>query len=206
MESGKVTPEEIAIATSQQKKIGEILVGQGKLNKDELDVALKKQNIMKAAEKSRPKEEEEPQEAPISKEKIPQSMKVDQEKIDKFTNTIGELTVAKNAYEYMVQKLIRDYDLPTSLIKDVKDNSNLISRISQDLQRDILALRMVSIRQVFNKFPRVVRDISRKQNKDIDLRIIGEDTEIDKKIADILSDPLVHLVRNACDHGLEPAI
>jgi len=205
VESGKVTPEEIAIATSQQKKIGEILVGQGKLNKDELDVALKKQNIMKAAEKSRPKEEEEPQEAPISKEKIPQSMKVDQEKIDKFTNTIGELTVAKNAYEYMVQKLIRDYDLPTSLIKDVKDNSNLISRISQDLQRDILALRMVSIRQVFNKFPRVVRDISRKQNKDIDLRIIGEDTEIDKKIADILSDPLVHLVRNACDHGLEPA-
>lgn len=62
---------------------------------------------------------------------------------------------------------------------------------------------MVPIRQIFNKFPRVVRDISRKQNKQIALRIIGEDTEIDKKISDILSDPLVHLVRNACDHGLE---
>jgi len=203
VESGKVTPEEIKNAQAQQKKIGEILVDQGKLNKEELDVVLKKQNIMKEAEKVLSRNDDEVRDTTISKEKIPQSMKVDQEKIDKFTNTIGELTVAKNAYEYMVQKLIRDYDLPTSLIKDFKDNSNLIARISQDLQRDILSLRMVSIRQIFNKFPRVVRDISRKQNKEIDLRIMGEETEIDKKIADILSDPLVHLVRNACDHGLE---
>lgn len=207
VDSGKVTPEEIENAKAQQKKIGEILVDQGKLNKEDLDIVLKKQNVMKAAEKvhAKPEEEEAARDTAISKDKIPQSMKVDQEKIDKFTNTIGELVVAKNAYEYMVQKLIRDYDLPNSLIKDFKDNSNLIARISQDLQRDILSLRMVPIRQIFSKFPRVVRDISRKQNKQIELRIIGEDTEIDKKIADILSDPLVHLVRNACDHGLEGA-
>lgn len=204
VESGKVTVEEIANAKAQQKRIGEILVDQGKLDKGDLDTVLKKQYVMKAAERSKPADDE-PRDTVVSKEKVSQSMKVDQEKIDKFTNTIGELTVAKNAYEYMVQKLVRDYDLPTSLIKDFKDNSNLIARISQDLQRDILSLRMISIKQVFNKFPRVVRDISRKQNKEIDLRIIGEDTEIDKKIADILSDPLVHLVRNACDHGLEPA-
>lgn len=202
VDSGKVTPQEIAEAKAQQKKIGEILVDQGKLAKDDLDVVLKKQNIMKASEKAAEKPGEDAADL-ISKEKMSQSMKVDQEKIDKFTNTIGELVVAKNAYEYMVHKLIREYDLPTSLIKDFKDNSNLISRISQDLQRDILSLRMVPIKQIFNKFPRVVRDISRKQNKQIELRIIGEDTEIDKKIADILSDPLVHLVRNACDHGLE---
>lgn len=209
IESGKITAEEIEEAKKQQKKIGEILVDQGKLAKQDLDVALKKQTVMKAMESSAP--------APVSssqadeadcrdgsKDKFQQSMKVDQEKIDKFTNTIGELVVAKNAYEYMVQKLIREFDLPTSLIKDFKDNSNLISRISQDLQRDIMSLRMVPIKQIFNKFPRVVRDIARKQDKQIDLRIIGEDTEIDKKIADILSDPLVHLVRNSCDHGIEP--
>lgn len=204
VDSGKVTEEEIAAAKAQQKKIGEILVDQGKLNKEDLDLVLKRQDIMKAAERTSAKDEDaEPLRDPQSKDKLPQSMKVDQEKIDKFTNTIGELTVAKNAYEYMVQKLIREYDLPSNLVKDFKDNSNLISRISQDLQRDILSLRMVPIRQIFNKFPRVVRDISRKQNKQIALRIIGEDTEIDKKISDILSDPLVHLVRNACDHGLE---
>ncbi len=166
VDSGKVTAEEIADAQAQQRKIGEILVDQGKLNKEDLDVVLKKQNIMKAAEKTQePYQDEAVGAAGISKDKIPQSMKVDQEKIDKFTNTIGELVVAKNAYEYMVQKLIRDYDLPTNLIKEFKDNSNLIARISQDLQRDILSLRMVPIRQIFNKFPRVVRDISRKQNK-----------------------------------------
>jgi two-component system chemotaxis sensor kinase CheA len=206
VESGKVTEEEIADAQKQQKKIGEILVDQGKLDKDDLELVLKKQNVMKAAEKSKPSEDEpEHRDTAVSKEKIPQSMKVDQEKIDKFTNTIGELVVAKNAYEYMFQRLIKEFELPTSLVKDFKDNSNLIARISQDLQRDILSLRMVPIRQIFNKFPRVVRDISRKQDKQIDLRIIGEETEIDKKIADILSDPLVHLVRNACDHGLEVA-
>ena len=201
---GKVTPQEIEDAKAQQKKIGEILVDQGKIKQEDLELVLKKQNVMKAAEKVQEKaDEEELARDGGAKDRIPQSMKVDQEKIDKFTNTIGELVVAKNAYEYMVQKLIREYDLPTSLIKDFKDNSNLIARISQDLQRDILSLRMIPIRQIFNKFPRVVRDIARKQDKQIELRIMGEDTEIDKKIADILSDPLVHLVRNSCDHGIE---
>ncbi|WP_303850095.1 chemotaxis protein CheA [Seleniivibrio woodruffii] len=214
VESGKVTAKEIEEAKAQQKKIGEILVDQGKLEQKDLEIALKKQVIMKATGAAADSDsislasaltkEEQEEKGDSSKEKYSQSMKVDQEKIDKFTNTIGELVVAKNAYEYMMQRLIREFDLPTSLIKDFKDNSNLISRISQDLQRDIMSLRMVPIKQIFNKFPRVVRDIARKQNKQIDLRIIGEDTEIDKKIADILSDPLVHLVRNSCDHGIEP--
>ncbi|MCD8490999.1 MAG: hypothetical protein LRY51_03390 [Geovibrio sp.] len=72
-----------------------------------------------------------------------QTMKVEQEKIDKFTNTIGELVVAKNANEYLIQKIAREYDLPSSLVKELKDNANLIARISQDLQRDILSLRMI---------------------------------------------------------------
>lgn len=208
VETGKITEKEIDEAKAQQKKIGEILLDQGKIDKKDLDVALKKQSIMKASSAAAPMHDvqhapDEEQKDSGAKTVFSQSMKVDQEKIDKFTNTIGELVVAKNAYEYILQKLVRDYELPTSLIKDFKDNSNLISRISQDLQRDIMSLRMVPIRQVFNKFPRVVRDIARKQNKIIDLRIIGEDTEIDKKIADILSDPLVHLVRNSCDHGIE---
>jgi len=198
---GKVTPEEIEEAKAEQRLIGEILVDKGKIKQNDLDVALKKQKVMKAAEvKEAPQQE---QKETLTRDKVSTSMKVDQEKIDKFTNTIGELVVAKNAYEYMFQNLIRDYDLPNTLLKDFKDNSNLIARISQDLQRDILSLRMVPIKQIFNKFPRVVRDIARKQDKQIDLRIMGEETEIDKKIADILSDPLVHLIRNACDHGLE---
>ncbi|MGE4497119.1 MAG: Hpt domain-containing protein [Deferribacterales bacterium] len=204
---GKITEDDIQDALSKQKKLGDILVEEGKLAKDELDKALRKQEVMKAvadtaregtASSAKQQTAGLPQQDAGS-----QTMKVEQEKIDKFTNTIGELVVAKNANEYLIQKIAREYDLPSSLIKELKDNANLIARISQDLQRDILSLRMIPIKQVFNKFPRVVRDISRKQNKQIDMRIIGEDTEIDKKVADLLSDPLVHLLRNSCDHGIE---
>jgi len=206
---GKITEDDIQDALSKQKKLGDILVEEGKLGKDELDKALKKQEVMKAvsgtAKEGAPASAKQ-QAAGVAQQEVgSQTMKVDQEKIDKFTNTIGELVVAKNANEYLIQKIAREYALPSSLVKELKDNANLIARISQDLQRDILSLRMIPIKQVFQKFPRVVRDISRKQNKQIDLRIIGEDTEIDKKVADLLSDPLVHLLRNSCDHGIETA-
>jgi two-component system chemotaxis sensor kinase CheA len=206
---GKITEDDIQDALSKQKKLGDILVEEGKLGKDELDKALKKQEVMKAvsgtAKEGTPVSAKQ-QAAGVTQQEVgSQTMKVDQEKIDKFTNTIGELVVAKNANEYLIQKIAREYALPSSLVKELKDNANLIARISQDLQRDILSLRMIPIKQVFQKFPRVVRDISRKQNKQIDLRIIGEDTEIDKKVADLLSDPLVHLLRNSCDHGIETA-
>lgn len=204
---GKITEGDIQDALSKQKKLGDILVEEGKLGKEDLDKVLKKQEVMKAVAGSA--REGAPTSAKQQAAGLPQqdagsgTMKVEQEKIDKFTNTIGELVVAKNANEYLIQKIAREYGLPSALVKELKDNANLIARISQDLQRDIMSLRMIPIRQVFQKFPRVVRDISRKQNKQIDLRIIGEDTEIDKKVADLLSDPLVHLLRNSCDHGVE---
>ncbi|WP_022849678.1 chemotaxis protein CheA [Limisalsivibrio acetivorans] len=204
VESGKISEDDIKYALSKQKKIGDILVEEGRLEKEDLDNALKRQEVMKAVSdtvKDKIPEKAQPQTQGV--ESVPQLMKVDQEKIDKFTNTIGELVVAKNANEYLIHNLAKEYGLPTNLVKDLKDTANLISRIAQDLQRDILSLRMVPIKQIFHKFPRIVRDISRKQDKQIDLKIIGEDTEIDKKVADLLSDPLVHLVRNSCDHGVE---
>jgi two-component system chemotaxis sensor kinase CheA len=203
---GKVTDSDIQFALSKQKKIGDILVEEGKLEQQDLNRVLKKQEAMKAVSegvKDGSSTTAKQQATGIQHDLGAQTMKVDQEKIDKFTNTIGELVVARNANEYLIQKIASEYDLPSALIKELKDNANLIGRISQDLQRDILSLRMIPIKQVFNKFPRVVRDVSRKQNKQIDLRIIGEDTEIDKKVADLLSDPLVHLLRNSCDHGVE---
>lgn len=203
---GKVTDSDVKFALSKQKRIGDILVEEGRLEQQDLNRVLKKQEAMKAVSegvKDGSATTAKQQAAGLPQELGSQTMKVDQEKIDKFTNTIGELVVARNANEYLIQKIAAEYDLPSNLIKELKDNANLIGRISQDLQRDILSLRMMPIKQVFNKFPRVVRDVSRKQNKQIDLRIIGEDTEIDKKVADLLSDPLVHLLRNSCDHGIE---
>ena len=200
-EAGYVSDDDIVDAISKQRKIGEILVDTGKINPEQLETVLKKQTIRKIT--SDKADSSKQVEVSSKGAEFSGTMKVEQEKIDKFTNTIGELVIAKNAQEYLIHKLVLEYNLPSSFIKELKDNANLVARISQDLQRDILALRMMPIKQIFHKFPRIVRDISRKQNKLIELNIIGEDTEIDKKVADILTDPLVHLVRNSCDHGIE---
>ncbi|BAI80672.1 two-component system, chemotaxis family, sensor kinase CheA [Deferribacter desulfuricans SSM1] len=198
VDEGIIKEEDLKDALQEQKPLGEILIEKGKVDKDAVELALKKQKIM---EKSYSKKVEE--NIVNQKHFESKTMKIDQTKIDKFTNTIGEMIVAKNSYEYLVNRLATNYNLPTSVIKEFKDNVYLISRIAQDLQSDIMSLRMVPVKQIFQKFPRVVRDISRKHGKKIELLIVGEETEIDKKIADMLNDPLIHIVRNACDHGIE---
>ncbi|MGA1846614.1 Hpt domain-containing protein [Deferribacter abyssi] len=198
IDEGAITENDLKEALQEQKPIGEILVDKGKVDKEKVEIALKKQKVMEESYKKKTSDI-----GSIQKHFESKTMKIDQTKIDKFTNTIGEMIVAKNSYEYLVNKLAKNYNLPTNIIKEFKDNVYLISRIAQDLQSDIMSLRMIPVKQIFQKFPRVIRDISRKHGKKIDLIITGEDTEIDKKVADLLNDPLIHIVRNSCDHGIE---
>ena len=132
-------------------------------------------------------------------------MRVDEYKIDALSNIIGEVAVARNTYEYLINQLYRSNGngIDRSILKGFKDNLYQISRLSKLLQESVMSMRMIPIKLVFQKFTRVVRDIARKQGKQIELIIQGEDTEIDKKVADRLSDPLLHIIRNACDHGIE---
>lgn len=197
--SGQVSPQDIKGALKLQKPLGEILVEEGKLDRDTLEAALKKQTIMRAAS-----QQEEPVEAaPVGGTTEIRVMRVDEEKIDILSNMIGELMVAKNVYDYLITRLLVEHDLPPSVTKNFKDNLYLFSRITSGLQQGLLSVRMIPIRGVFQKYSRVIRDIARKQKKLIDFITEGEDTEIDKKVADILSEPLIHMVRNACDHGIE---
>lgn len=197
--SGQVSPQDIKGALKLQKPLGEILVEEGKLDRETLEAALKKQTIMRAA-----LQQEEPAEAaPVGGTAEIRVMRVDEEKIDTLSNMIGELMVAKNVYDYLITRLLVDHDLPPSVTKNFKDNLYLFSRITSGLQQGLLSVRMIPIRGVFQKYSRVIRDIARKQKKLIDFVTEGEDTEIDKKVADILSEPLIHMVRNACDHGIE---
>jgi two-component system, chemotaxis family, sensor kinase CheA len=131
------------------------------------------------------------------------TIRIDTRKVDSFSNMIGELLIAKNAYEYLLNDLIDNDKISPEREKLLNDNLHLFSRLTDDLQSGIMTLRMVPIKGVFQKFNRVVRDISRLQNKKIGLEMTGVETEIDKKVADTLSDPLIHLIRNSCDHGIE---
>ncbi|MDM8514823.1 chemotaxis protein CheA [Desulfobacterales bacterium HSG16] len=131
------------------------------------------------------------------------TMRVDERKVDHFTNMIGELLIARNTYEHLLSQ-VADIEGPArKTIKALKDNLHLFSSLTSDIHHGVMSLRMIPVRRIFRRFNRVVRDISRKQKKSIQLFMDGEEIEIDKKVADMLSDPLVHMVRNACDHGIE---
>jgi len=134
----------------------------------------------------------------------PQSIRVSQDKLDKMMNMISELLIAKNAFMHLSARLNVEYDLP-ELSKEVKEIGFSVNRITDELQNAIMSIRMVEIRTVFQKMPRIVRDVAHLTGKKMELAMAGETTEIDKTIVEQISDPLVHLIRNAADHGIEDA-
>jgi len=196
VEEEVISKQDLQEALKQQKPIGEILIESGKATKDDIVKALRKQEISSIGKQLKT----------ANPEGIAESatMKIDESKVDVFYNLIGEMIVARNTYDFCLEQL--DSSTPVDLekiAKSLKENLHVISRVTNEMQRSVMSLRMVPVKNVFQKFNRVVRDIARKQKKDIELTISGENVEIDKRVADTLSDPLVHLIRNACDHGIE---
>jgi two-component system chemotaxis sensor kinase CheA len=130
-------------------------------------------------------------------------LRVDQEKIDILMNLVGELVVAKNSLPYLAKRAAEQFSA-RALAREIKDEYSVIDRIAQELQGAVMAVRMMPVGQVFQRFPRLVRDLARKLGKQVDLVITGEATEADKNIIESLFDPLLHMVRNSLDHGIEP--
>ncbi len=132
----------------------------------------------------------------------PKSLKVDQAKIDLLMNLIGEIVVAKNALPYLAGRAETVFGV-RELSREIKAQYAVINRIAEEMQDAIMQVRMMPVSFVFQRFPRLVRDISRKLGKEVRLVLEGEDTEADKNIIESLGDPLVHIVRNSLDHGFE---
>jgi two-component system chemotaxis sensor kinase CheA len=130
------------------------------------------------------------------------SIKVDQAKIDRLMNLIGELVVSKNALPYLAQRAETQFGV-RELSREIKGEYSTINRIADEMQDAIMQVRMMAVSFVFQRFPRLVRDISRKLGKEVQLVLEGEQTEADKNIIESLADPLIHIVRNSLDHGLE---
>lgn len=130
------------------------------------------------------------------------TIRVNGEKLDRLMNVIGELTITKNVFARMARKLMLEHGLP-QMAREMKETGQFINRISEELEDAIMSMRMTEVRTVFQKFPRIVRDIALQTGKSISLTMEGEDTELDKNIVEQIGDPLLHLVRNAADHGVE---
>lgn len=130
------------------------------------------------------------------------TVRVDIEKLDRILNTVGELTLAKGAVKRIGTELIENYG-HTSLVYDVHKITQTLERRLAELQDQVLEIRMVPIGQIFARLAQVVRRYSREIGKQIELVMYGEDTELDKYLAEEIVDPLMHLVRNSIDHGIE---
>jgi two-component system chemotaxis sensor kinase CheA len=130
-------------------------------------------------------------------------LRVDQAKFDVLMSLVGELVVAKNSLPYLARRADEQFGA-RQLSREIKDEYGVIDRIAQELQGAVMAVRMMPMGQVFQRFPRLVRDLARKLGKQVDLVITGEETEADKNVIESLFDPLLHMVRNSLDHGIEP--
>jgi two-component system chemotaxis sensor kinase CheA len=117
-------------------------------------------------------------------------------------NLIGELVVSKNALPYLAQRAEAQYGV-RELSREIKSEYSVINRIADEMQGAIMQVRMMAVSFVFQRFPRLVRDISRKLGKEVQLVLEGEQTEADKNIVESLADPLIHILRNSLDHGIE---
>ena len=119
-------------------------------------------------------------------------------------NLIGELIINRNRYSMLARQLEEISHTEVGIIaQNLSETTYAMARISDDLQDTIMKVRMVPVSSVFSRFPRLVRDLSRKSNKEVELIMEGEETELDKSVVEVIADPLVHLIRNSVDHGIE---
>lgn len=188
-----VTEESVSRAVETQKKpVGEILAEHGTASTEQIDRALKKQQetIKKAKATAKPS----------ARTKTPakrQDIRVELGKLDSLINLIGELVIAENM-------LIHNPDLKGLELENFNKAGQHLSKLVRELQEMAMTIRMIPVSGLFRRMIRLVHDISVKAGKKVELELIGEETEIDKTVIETITDPLVHLLRNSLDHGLEP--
>ena len=148
----------------------------------------------KAVVKKEPKEEK--QKAVVGK-----AVKVEQESIDSLMNVVGELLVAKNSLPYLADNVITmTHD---QIKREIMDKYIFINRLSEQLQDLIMGMRMLPISYVFDRYPKLVRDIAKTLGKKVKLEMVGGETKLDKNMIEMLADPMIHIMRNSLDHGVE---
>ncbi len=185
IEKGLATEEDIEDALddqSQSPKLGEILVEKKVISEEDLDQVLSMQKKPKFA--------------------IEQTIRVEIKRLDDMMNLVSELVLGRNRLMQISKYFEETYENEV-MSKNLLEVSNSFDVLTSDMHSSVLKVRMMTINKVFSKYPRMVRDLTKGTGKEVDLHITGEDTELDKTIIEYINDPLVHLIRNAIDHGIE---
>ena len=141
--------------------------------------------------------------APAKKSETGQTVRVDVARLDELMNLVGELVIDRTRLTQIGSGLALKYHADEN-IEALAETVSHISRITGDLQDQIMKARMLPIETVLNRFPRMVRDLANKIGKEIDLDLVGGETELDRSVIEVIGDPLLHILRNSIDHGIEP--
>ena len=177
LESGAISEEQLQIALQEQERpLGKILVEKGMTTLERVENALKVQSA--------------------TGKKTAETVKVDTQKLDNLVNLMGELVIA-NALVTEVLGIANNTNTTAN------KNLSQLSKIVKDMQDQVMSMRMVPIKSTFQKMARLVRDLSTKEGKKVRLEVSGEETELDKTVIEVIGDPLVHIIRNSIDHGIE---
>jgi len=139
---------------------------------------------------------------PQKKIRLEKTIRVSENKLDLLMNLAGELIINRGGLFSIAQKLEAGEKI-SETSKQLRETIEVMNRITRDLQTVVMDIHMLPIKNLFNKFPRMLRDLCRKKNKKIELKISGEETHLDKMMIEKLGDPLIHLIRNSVDHGIE---
>ncbi|GAB4262352.1 MULTISPECIES: chemotaxis protein CheA [Deferrisoma] len=200
-----------ALESGRPKRLGEILVEEEGVPAEAVEEALRSQepgkplgqvlverNVVppEVVERGLARQKETRQTAPE------QTIRVDVERLDALMNLVGELVLAKNRLTRLRAEAEERW-AGDDLVEALTETSAQMDLVASDLQLAVMKTRLVPIGKVFRKFPRMVRDLSRSLGKELRLEVEGEGTELDKSVVEVIGDPLVHLIRNAADHGVE---
>lgn len=183
VDEGIVKSEDVKDALKTQKRLGEILVQKGKASQKDVENVIEKQRGIKIES---------------FKNAVSSTIRVDLKKLDHLINIVGEMVIIHSMFQ---QTIKGNGGNATSERLDALLSQ--LQRIGSDIQESTMSLRMLPVGEVFQRFTRLVRELSTSKNKNIELIITGEDTELDKGVLEKITDPLVHLIRNSIDHGIE---
>ncbi|WP_291322074.1 chemotaxis protein CheA [Desulfonatronospira sp.] len=181
-ERGDISRQELESVLGNQKRLGELLIQAGLVSRSQVETALVEQQTVRKLQEER------------TRDVSSSSVRVPAAKLDDLVNLVGELVIA----QAKLTRMIGDHEN-----RELKNISEEIERLSDELRDNTLGIRMLPIGSSFGKFRRVVRDLSSQKGKEIELVTEGAETELDKTVIERINDPLVHLLRNSIDHGIE---
>jgi len=184
VDEGTAKGEDIAEALRSQKRIGDILIEQNKATPEDIKKIVCKQNIRKIEQFTN---------------SVSSTIRVDLEKLDQLINRVGEMVIMHS----MLQQTIYGNGQDSSMYEKLDPIFSQLQRIGRDIQESTMSLRMLPLGEVFKRFTRLVRELSSSKNKKVELIVTGGETELDKGVIEKITDPLVHIIRNAIDHGIE---